>query len=243
MMKLKRGFTLIELLVVIAIIAILAAILFPVFAAVKEKGRQVTCLNNMGQLAKGMSMYLNNSGGMYPGWGGDKTVRNNDDWVYVTIANRVINVTKGSLFPYVRNANLYKCPSHVETTAMRKNIGLSYTINGYLTHDMPGGLNYYATSPAYDAYLSSFLRATEAQVKYSSKTVLFIDEGKGSIANGALKSINDGFFDPKNDKPSIAHTDGGNFAFCDGHTRWVKAGKYSELIYRPNGVPETLSSH
>ena len=57
MCKLKRGFTLIELLVVIAIIAILAAILFPVFARAREKARQTTCTNNQRQLAASMQMY------------------------------------------------------------------------------------------------------------------------------------------------------------------------------------------
>ena len=53
----RRGFTLIELLVVIAIIAMLAAILFPVFARAREKARQASCLSNVKQLALGVSMY------------------------------------------------------------------------------------------------------------------------------------------------------------------------------------------
>ena len=53
----KKGFTLIELLVVIAIIAILAAILFPVFARAREKARQTTCANNQRQIAAAIHMY------------------------------------------------------------------------------------------------------------------------------------------------------------------------------------------
>src|SRR4051794_25612458 len=62
----RRGFTLIELLVVIAIIAILAAILFPVFAQAREKARQTTCLSNLRQLASGMTMYSQDSDGLFP---------------------------------------------------------------------------------------------------------------------------------------------------------------------------------
>jgi prepilin-type N-terminal cleavage/methylation domain-containing protein/prepilin-type processing-associated H-X9-DG protein len=62
----RKGFTLIELLVVIGIIAILAAILFPVFASAREKAKQSSCLNNMGQLTKAFKMYLDDYSGRYP---------------------------------------------------------------------------------------------------------------------------------------------------------------------------------
>src|SRR2546426_8289250 len=62
------GFTLIELLVVIAIIAILAAILFPVFAQAREKARQSTCLSNQKQLGTAMSMYIQDYDERFPNW-------------------------------------------------------------------------------------------------------------------------------------------------------------------------------
>src|SRR5687768_4855155 len=64
--RLPRGFTLIELLVVIAIIAILAAILFPVFAQARAKARQATCTSNMKQLSLGLMMYIQDYDEMFP---------------------------------------------------------------------------------------------------------------------------------------------------------------------------------
>src|SRR5438309_7629257 len=64
----RAGFTLIELLVVIAIIAILAAILFPVFAMAREKARQATCLSNQKQLSTAMSMYSQDYDERFPNW-------------------------------------------------------------------------------------------------------------------------------------------------------------------------------
>ncbi len=65
----KKGFTLIELLVVIAIIALLAAILFPVFSRVRDKARQTTCANNLKQIYLAISMYASDNDGYFPsGW-------------------------------------------------------------------------------------------------------------------------------------------------------------------------------
>ncbi len=88
----RRGFTLIELLVVIAIIAILAAILFPVFARARAKAQQNTCLSNVKQMNLALIMYASDYDQQYVAWG---DVPN--DW-------------KSKLAPYVKNTQIFNCP-------------------------------------------------------------------------------------------------------------------------------------
>ena len=96
MQRSKSAFTLIELLVVIAIIAILAAILFPVFAQAREKARQTSCLSNTKQLGTSILMYVQDYDETYPR-------ACPDDWWFYTWENTVQ--------PYVKNTQVYKCPS------------------------------------------------------------------------------------------------------------------------------------
>jgi prepilin-type N-terminal cleavage/methylation domain-containing protein len=93
-MKKRNGFTLIELLVVIAIIAILAAILFPVFAQAREKARQTQCLNNLKQVGTGLLMYAQDYDNKVPLWCFGQ---------YYQVATR--------LQPYSKNRQIFRCPS------------------------------------------------------------------------------------------------------------------------------------
>ncbi len=94
----KRGFTLIELLVVIAIIAILAAILFPVFARAREKARQSSCLSNQKQIALGWHMYVQDYDERIPPY----SRKVDGEWIL-----RVHDI----IDPYIKNTQVWKCPS------------------------------------------------------------------------------------------------------------------------------------
>jgi prepilin-type N-terminal cleavage/methylation domain-containing protein/prepilin-type processing-associated H-X9-DG protein len=104
----RKGFTLIELLVVIAIIAILAAILFPVFAQAREKARQTGCLSNVKQIGLGVQMYLQDYDEYVPrnAYADPPRVLEGDHFVNCS-SPRWMDVMQ----PYVKNTQLHNCPS------------------------------------------------------------------------------------------------------------------------------------
>jgi len=106
----RNGFTLIELLVVIAIIAILAAILFPVFARAREKARQTTCTSNLKQLALGMLMYVQDYDEKFPG-GGIAHYAGGPGGYPQDACCVERNIYIEILQPYVKNRQLAICPS------------------------------------------------------------------------------------------------------------------------------------
>jgi len=103
-----RAFTLIELLVVIAIIAILAAILFPVFAQAREAARKSQCTSNVKQLLTGTLMYCQDYDERFPGWaGGPPSPGAGDAWTLPQGSGWWFN----QIQPYIKNYGLYTCPS------------------------------------------------------------------------------------------------------------------------------------
>jgi len=103
----KRAFTLIELLVVIAIIAILAAILFPVFAQVREKARQITCTSNLKQFGLGVLQYAQDNDEAMP-------IAYKQKYQIGPLTSKLANVPQAGvhaeIMPYIKSADLFKCP-------------------------------------------------------------------------------------------------------------------------------------
>jgi prepilin-type N-terminal cleavage/methylation domain-containing protein len=127
--RMYKGFTLIELLVVIAIIAILAAILFPVFAKVREKARQISCTSNMKQLGLAMDQYMEDYDETFPGAWKNTKQGPRQEW-------------EEAIYPYVKSKAVYDCPdrtSHVtndSTTNCTTNPDTCTTTTDYGYNDL-----------------------------------------------------------------------------------------------------------
>ncbi len=111
----RHGFTLIELLVVLSILALLAAILFPVFSSVRARARQTACLSNLRQIGLGVFLYAQDEDDLFPR-GGDAADRNTDDWrtadggKYWPEAHLLPSL-QDVLRPYVPGKELWHCPA------------------------------------------------------------------------------------------------------------------------------------
>jgi prepilin-type N-terminal cleavage/methylation domain-containing protein/prepilin-type processing-associated H-X9-DG protein len=229
----RRGFTLIELLVVIAIIAILAAILFPVFARAREKARQASCQSNIKQIALAVIMYKNDYDELMPYLIQGSQAGGMDDWIN---GAPTLGPSGGYtwwlvLQPYIKNSQLMVCPSQRPPMSRPTGCWLpmrwsTYSCN-YQNQQRP-----WAGVP--DSYIAD------------SGGTIILSDGCGRPHNcfrfascgcGAAPVA----YDPNytiNAPTSLSgwgwvwrHNEGVNHAFHDGHVKWMKTWQQRHLTY------------
>jgi len=244
----RSAFTLIELLVVIAIIAILAAILFPVFAQAREKAREISCLSNLKQSGLAYAMYTQDY---------DETTPLQVSPVTARDANNYFAVSGGYWYnliqPYVKNFQLYLCPDRVETTSSKSNpAGLAtgpktgrmmgYGYNDGWVSDSGYGLVQTQTKDAYGN--TERAGRSIASIVTPADCVAFGDTydtpGYSIAMDNILSTLPDGY-----STKSLRHGGGSfNFAFVDGHAKLIHfdSGEYAGfgLTGRPASEVDAL---
>jgi len=226
----RRGFTLIELLVVIAIIAILASILFPVFAKARDKARGTLCLSNGKQLALAVQMYL-------------------DDWEETFPIYNIADYTRWTgigLDPYVRNSKIFKCPNsgwpdnYIETWAVNRNVAGIRAGGGGFDTGAPAPANAYHWSMKLGDFYRSDVAAVPIILDIGCQILLTEFMGTRATDFYADGNMTCTYYDA-NDTPYNVnlgtragvgaaqiegqwrrHNKGTTVCFCDGHAQWMQ---------------------
>jgi prepilin-type N-terminal cleavage/methylation domain-containing protein/prepilin-type processing-associated H-X9-DG protein len=230
----RKGFTLIELLVVIAIIAILAAILFPVFARAREKARQNNCLSNIKQLMTGFLMYVQDHDERFPG----RFVRNNaghaipspgggsDDNVYVMWP---INI-----YPYVKNVQIFNCPS-VSTAwdGNQEDVSTAGWGGSHYSNNISYGYNWHVAGDESGTALARFNYVTET----------FVLADMVQTWHNMIPYPGDSAAVARTKFDLTRHNEGVNIGYADGHAKWEKGSNIPPRITDPAEAGYTVRGH
>lgn len=228
----SSAFTLIELLVVIAIIAILAAILFPVFAQAREKARATTCLSNMKQIMLGELMYIQDYDEVHTftwGWGGDS-----GPW------HQQVN-------PYLKNQQIWKCPDDAydrgndnHLTPMGKPIPVTYSENfcAPAWGECPDSWTWNSDSLSYQM---SPTNSADASIPAPASTIFVAHRPNGyhMYSEGWATEV---FWHPLDGEfyaygGATLHSTGSNYALCDGHAKYFKVDQTRKSVGKQSTDP------
>jgi prepilin-type N-terminal cleavage/methylation domain-containing protein/prepilin-type processing-associated H-X9-DG protein len=219
------AFTLIELLVVIAIIAMLAAILFPVFGRVRENARRTSCQSNLKQIGLGHLQYTQDY---------DERVVPNDTGHFSTSWPILIH-------PYLKNTQIFACPSDQSTLdgfdrpCNPNGIKLSYALN-----------QVYEDTPEIRMFEKGNV-ASLSKIETPAETIFIGDSSSDGYADYCYQVIKRQFSAGPPARFGIGtpqavflgrHFEAANWAFMDGHVKWMRFGQVTQLSTKPsNGQP------
>jgi prepilin-type N-terminal cleavage/methylation domain-containing protein/prepilin-type processing-associated H-X9-DG protein len=208
----KFGFTLIELLVVIAIIAILAAILFPVFGRARENARRSSCQSNLKQIGLGVMQYTQDYDEHYPMryyGGAPVAVQNANSW-------------RRQIFPYVKSAQLFSCPSNTYNTDRAEDSIAKTMVDAglpagspvfYRSYGINGANTFGGTPPSEWGWAASL-----SEIPMTSECILVAEHSQARPFTGDITDLEWG--DPA--WSFKGHLGTSNFLFCDGHVKSMK---------------------
>ncbi len=220
----RHGFTLIELLVVIAIIAILAAILFPVFAQAREKARQTVCLSNVKQIGLATMMYIQDyDETMFPPQSSDGNPNHQIVWDgtydYTNYPHWTFNPSTGLLGPYTKSGPIQDCPSAAAVPVGTPPVAIAYGLNMRLY---------------YTATFQFLGPPTLAAFDQPSDTILIADAA-GIYGSGSnVQVYRNQFLNwPSMRSPDTQgrHMGFANIAWMDGHAKAMKVTLPTAAIY------------
>jgi prepilin-type N-terminal cleavage/methylation domain-containing protein/prepilin-type processing-associated H-X9-DG protein len=190
----RKAFTLIELLVVIAIIAILAAILFPVFARARENARRASCMSNLKQISLGFMQYTQDYDERYPM---NFTLPTYTNFYYATVS------------PYLKSTQIWSCPSASGPGSIYPGGGFKGTdrIDYFYNTNVAGG------GPSSTTGTPKSLAAIDSP---SEVFLLWDSESQFTYANMYTAETR-----PGGAAGTGRHLEGENYAFADGHVKWL----------------------
>jgi prepilin-type processing-associated H-X9-DG protein/prepilin-type N-terminal cleavage/methylation domain-containing protein len=255
----RRAFGLVELLIVMSIIALLIALLLPTVRNARQEAMGLKCLSQMRQLAAAASMYSYENRGwlassdtvgpLYPQNFTDQTgakifpvVDATHTWVgWVDGGPSAVALQNGTLWKYLRTAQVYKCPADFNEYRNR-----SYSMNAYLCSGTPTGVASY------------FNVQKVSQIRNASEAIAFAEESASTVAAGSQNQWNlNGWQEypmSADSIPALAtkdmwvdavaswHRHGANFAFVDGHAEYWRFSDPRTISFLQNAAVSSLVS-